>query len=133
MRNNIPIIQSPFPAIFLKFPSRIYPLCINKEIEAHTSLGFVYNGTHVSVNFAFPVKTTCSGNLCDHQHVNDWLGKKGCECYGMSPNSISLVMQHAVDIQTSNGMQNMSDFSFLKFLQLYLSGDIPGSCKLEKC
>eukprot|EP00957_Ditylum_brightwellii_P196231 14951821-Ditylum_brightwellii.AAC.1 len=39
-------------------------------------------------------------------------------------------MQHAVDIQTSNGMRNMSAFSSLKFSQLYLSGDIPGSCKL---
>eukprot|EP00957_Ditylum_brightwellii_P097277 7408547-Ditylum_brightwellii.AAC.1 len=39
-------------------------------------------------------------------------------------------MQHAVDIQTSNGMRNMSDFSSLKCSQLYLSGDIPGSCKL---
>ena len=130
MRNDIPIIQSPFPAILLKFPSHICPLCINEEIEAHTSLGFVYTGTHVSVNFAFLVKTTCSGNLCDRQCVNDWLGKKGCGCYGMSPNSTSLVMQHAVDVQTLNGMRSMSDFSSLKFLQLYLSGDIPGSCKL---
>jgi len=129
MRNGIPIIQSPFPAIILKFPNRIYHLCINKEIEAHTSLGVVYNNTQVSVNFAFPIKTTCSGNLCDHQHVNDWLDKKGCGCYGMSPNSIRLVMQHAVDVQTSNGMRSMSDFSSSKFSQLYFSGDIPGSCK----
>eukprot|EP00957_Ditylum_brightwellii_P052220 3960125-Ditylum_brightwellii.AAC.1 len=39
-------------------------------------------------------------------------------------------MQHTVDVQTSNGIQSMSDFSSLKFSQLYLSGDIPGPCKL---
>eukprot|EP00957_Ditylum_brightwellii_P047292 3592917-Ditylum_brightwellii.AAC.1 len=39
-------------------------------------------------------------------------------------------MQHAVDVQTSNDMRSMSDFSSLKFSKLYLSGDIPGSCKL---
>eukprot|EP00957_Ditylum_brightwellii_P020388 1537734-Ditylum_brightwellii.AAC.1 len=39
-------------------------------------------------------------------------------------------MQHAVDVQTLNGMRSVSDSSSLKFLQLYLSGDIPGSYML---
>ena len=62
--------------------------------------------------------------------MNDWLGTKGCGCYGMSPNSTSLVMQHTIDIQTPTGIRSMSDFSSLKFIKLYISSDIPGSCKL---
>ena len=53
MRNDIPIIQSPFPVILLKTPSRLYPLCINEEIEGHTSLGFVYNNTELCVTLLF--------------------------------------------------------------------------------
>eukprot|EP00957_Ditylum_brightwellii_P057879 4388485-Ditylum_brightwellii.AAC.1 len=78
----------------------------------------------------FPTKTSCSGNLCNHQRVNDWNGSRGCGCYRMSQNSSSFVYKHALDISTGIGSMSMSDFSSLKFSQLYLSGDIPSSCKL---
>ena len=104
---------------------------INQEIESNTSLGFVFNNVNLSVNYSSIIKTSCSGNLCDRQRVNDWLGVKGCGCYGMSPNSSSLVIQHAISMTTSqNGQMNMLEFSSLKFSKLYLNGDIPGSCKL---
>eukprot|EP00957_Ditylum_brightwellii_P141222 10759760-Ditylum_brightwellii.AAC.1 len=35
-----------------------------------------------------------------------------------------------MDSSTGTGSMSMSDFSSLKISQLYLSGDIPGSCKL---
>ena len=60
MRNDIPIIQSPFPVILLKISSRLYSLCVNEEIEANTYRGFIYNNTELCVNFTFPVKTTYS-------------------------------------------------------------------------
>ena len=49
----------------------------------------------------------------------------------MSQNSNRLSIQHAINTKARKGDDlNMSDFSPLKFLKLYLSGDIPGSCKL---
>eukprot|EP00957_Ditylum_brightwellii_P077864 5918401-Ditylum_brightwellii.AAC.1 len=78
----------------------------------------------------FPTKTSCSGNLCERQRINDWNGFRGCGCYGMPQNSSSLMYKHAMDIGTGTGSMSISDFSSLKFSQLYLSGDIPGSCKL---
>lgn len=130
MRCDIPMIFSPLPAVLLKTPQMI-TTGINQEIESNTSLGFVFNNVNLSVNYSSIIKTSCSGNLCDRQRVNDWLGVKGCGCYGMSPNSSSLVIQHALSMTTSqNGQMNMLDFSSLKFSKLYLNGDIPGSCKL---
>jgi hypothetical protein len=131
MRCDIPIMTSHVPAILLKSPKRISTIPINNEIEANTSLGFVYNHTHLTINYSAPIKTSCSGKLCDRQRVCDWLGIKGCGCYGMSTNSTSLVIQHAITVETVlNGTLNMNDFSSLKFSSLYLNGDIPGSCKL---
>ena len=100
---------------------------INQEIESNTSLGFVFNNVNLSVNYSSIIKTSCSGNLCDRQRVNDWLGVKGCGCYGMSPNSSSLVIQHALSMTPSQNRQmNMLEFSSLKFSELYLNVEIPG-------
>eukprot|EP00957_Ditylum_brightwellii_P143130 10905762-Ditylum_brightwellii.AAC.1 len=130
MCNDIPIVQSPYPVILLKFPSRVFAISMNHKIEANTSLASVYNNAQASVNIVFPTKTTCSGNMCDRQRVNDWNGSRGCDCYGMSQNSSSLVYQHAIGISPATGSMNMSEFSSLKFSQLYLSGVIPGYCQL---
>ena len=119
------------PAILLKTPCRLSSMSTNEDIEANTFLGFVYNRTQLSVHFSAPIKTSCSRNLCDLQRVNDCLGTKGCGFYGMSPNSTSLAIQHTINIKIgTNDDLNMCNFSSLKFLQLYLSGDITGSCKL---
>ena len=49
----------------------------------------------------------------------------------MSTNSTSLVIQHAISVQTAtHGSFQMDDFSSLKFSKLYMSAEIPGSCKL---
>jgi hypothetical protein len=130
MRNDTPIVQSPYPVILLKFPTCLFAISMNQEIEANASLAFVYNNTQASINMVFPTKKSCSGNFCDCQRVNDWNGSRGCGCYGMSQNSSSLVFKHAIDISTATNSMSMSEFLSLKFSQLYLSGDIPGSCKL---
>jgi hypothetical protein len=56
---------------------------------------------------------------------------KDCGCYSMNPNSTSLVIQHAISITTVLSEElTMEDFSSLKFMQLYLNSEIPGTCKL---
>eukprot|EP00957_Ditylum_brightwellii_P142149 10830088-Ditylum_brightwellii.AAC.1 len=130
MCNDTPIVQSPYPVILLKFPPHLFSISRNHEIEATTSLAFVYNNTQASVNMVSPMKTSCSGNHCDHQRVNDWNDCRGCGCYDMSQNSSSLVFMHAIYIGTATSSISMSDVLSLMFSQLYLSGDIPCSCKL---
>ena len=111
-------IFTPLPAVLLK-TLKMITTGINQEIESNTSLGFVFNNVTLSVNYSPVIKISCSGNLCDRQRVNDWLGVKGCGCYGMSPNSSSLVIQHALSMTISqNGTMNMDDFSSLKFSKL---------------
>ena len=130
MRCDIPLLMSQLPAILLKTPKmNTHPL--NHEIESNTSLGFIYRGAIVNICFSSVLKTSCSGLLCDRQRVSDWNGSRGCGCYGMSTNSSSLVVQHALEVRTvTGGDLFMNDFSSLKFSKLYMKSDIPGSCKL---
>ena len=131
MRGDIPLIVSHQPAILLKFPRIMRPIAMNQEIEANTSLAFVYNEARVDLHFTAVVKTTCTGNLCDRQRISDWNGVKGCGCYGMSPNSSSLALIHAITITSSTGqVLKMDEFSSRKFSSLYLTEAIPGSVKL---
>ena len=49
----------------------------------------------------------------------------------MYTNITSLDIQKSITLTTTNnGTLNMSEFFSLKFSQFYMSGDIPGSCKL---
>lgn len=130
MRCDIPLIVSHSPCILLTPPSTVSQISMNFAIESHTSLGFVYNNARVNVNYSSPIKTTCSGNFCDRQRISDWNNSRGCGCYGMSPNSTSLVFQHSISINTIDQTLKMDDFSSNKFSKLYLNGDIPGSVKI---
>ena len=130
MRCDIPLIVSHSPCILLKTPSTVPAISLNFGIELHTSLGFLYNHTRVNINYASPIKTTCSGNFCDRQRISDWNNSRGCGCYGMSLNSTSLVFQHSIIINIIEQSLKMDEFSSNKFSKLYLSGDIPGSVKI---
>ena len=131
MRGDIPLLKTNHNAIILKNPSKIGSIPINNEIELNESHAFAYNNTEVKIHYTSPLKTSCSGKFCDHQRVNDWNNSKGCGCYNMNTNSSSLVLQHNITVTTIlQGKLEMSDFSSLKFSKLYLSADIPGSCKL---
>ena len=67
MRCDIPMISSHVSIILLKNPTRVSIYTMNDKIEANTSLGFINNATQMSVNFSAPMKSSCSGNLCDRQ------------------------------------------------------------------
>ena len=102
MRCDIPLVISHQPAILMKTPRTLENVRMSNEIEANTSLAFLYNNSQVAVNFTTAFKTTCSGNFCNRQRISDWNGIKGCGCYGMSPNSTSLTIQYAITITANN-------------------------------
>ena len=130
MRGDIPLIVSHFPVFLMKYPTHIPTIQMNTEIGGNTSLAFVYNGVDLAVDYTSLVKTSCTGSFCDKQRIGDWLGSRGCGCYGMASNSTSLAIQHCVTVTTFQDDKVMKDFSSSKFSKLYMRGDIPGSCKL---
>ena len=92
-----------------------------------TPLGFVNNATQLIVNLSIPIKTSCSGNMCDGQRVKYWINIKYCGCYGMSTNSTNLVIHNAISVKTVQyGRFQMDEYSSLKFSKLYLNTDING-------
>ena len=120
MRCDIPLVISHQPATLMKTPRALENTRMMNEIEANTSLAFLYNNSQVAVNYAAAFKTTCSGNFCDRQRISDWNGIKGCGCYGMSPNSASLAIQHAITITANDETFQMDDFSSQRFSNIYL-------------
>ena len=130
MRGDIPLLVTKVPVFLLKYPSRIDTMQINPQIGSNQSLAFVFNSTPLQVYYTSVVKTQCNGSFCDRQRISDWLGSRGCGCYGMATNSTSLAIQHNISATTFQGDKAMKEFSSQKFSNLYLNGPIPGSCKL---
>ena len=97
-------------AILLKHCKIVQTFPTNEEIEANTSLKFLHNRKQLSVNYSEPINTSCSGNLCDRQRVMDWLVLKCCGCYNMSTKSTSLVIQHAISVQTATRVSFKMDY-----------------------
>ena len=111
MRCDIPMLVSQNPCILLKSPSKLPSIQITEDIGTNTSLGFIYNGTQLSVDYTSVVETSCSGNFCDRQRINDWLGSRGCGCYGMSVNSTNLAIQHSICMTSAMKELRMNEFS----------------------
>ena len=130
MRGDIPLVNSYFPAMLLKLPPVLPTVQRNRGIEANTSLAFISNNATVNIHVTVPIKTSCTGNFCDKQQVFDWLGTRGCGCYGMSPNSTNLVFQHHLSVSNGTDLYEMDNFSSSKFSKLYLKDIIPGTIML---
>lgn len=78
MKNDIPMIVTDQKLHLLRFPSHLNTNKIDYQIEANTSLAFLYNGINLSMYSLSFVKTSCSGLLCDRQRVADWNHRHKC-------------------------------------------------------
>ena len=65
------MLRSHMPCVLLKFRSRIGTVAIKEEIETNGSHSLVYNSAQLVVNNSAPIKTSCTGKLCDCQTVNE--------------------------------------------------------------
>lgn len=90
IREDIPLIVSHFSVFLLIHPSHIVSIQMNNDIGGNTSLAFVYNGTKFSVHFTSVIKTSYTDSPCDKLMIVDWLGNRGCGCYGIAFNSTSI-------------------------------------------
>ena len=127
MRNDIPLIESGYPFILLKTPSRFPTVSINEIIGPNISRPFVSNTVSLSIDMVYPQSTQCSGLLCDRQRVNDWNSTHiGCGCYGMLSNASNVALIHSISAATrTNTNLFMDNFSSLRFQQLYMQTVIP--------
>lgn len=76
---------------------------LNRENESNTALGLIHRGA---------IEKPPLGLLCDFQRVSNWYGRREYDCYRMSNNSSSLVVQHALEDHTiTGGNLVMNNFS----------------------
>ena len=127
MNGDVPLVKTPHPLIVLKRPSAIPSISIINEIQSHKSLSFVFNNRHLSINQSYVVSTSCGGNHCDKQRINDWNGIKGCGCFSMSQNTSNLAVIHSIRFAgtEANPQIGQSEFSSTKFSLCYLSNRFP--------
>ena len=94
----------------LQYPTKIPTFNIDNEIGGDTSLAFVANSIDLQIYFSTVMKTSYNGCLCDKQRIVDWLGSRGCGCYGMASNATSLCIQHSIVANTFHSELLMKDF-----------------------
>jgi len=132
MNGDIPMVQTPFPVIAMKFPLTYPVVTVNQEIQGNVSMAFVQNGIAIAVQKTEPVTTTCSGLFCDKQRVYDWVDARGCGCYHMIQQRSNLAINHSIRVYTSPATTiSMTNFSSTAFSRLYLSSNIPATTQIS--
>lgn len=130
MMQEIPLVRTDYPIIVMQAPPKLPTIQINNEIQGHGALAFISNGAHLSINRITVRSTTCGGCFCDKQRINDWIGTRGCGCYGVAANRSNLAIVHTIVVAMANGeVRTMNDFSSTKFSQIYLSNRIPADTR----
>ena len=131
MQGDIALVKTQMPAVVMKRPSVLPSISINNMIEGNNSMAFVLNGVFLNLNRTVPVKTTCSGFLCDKQRCSDWNGKRGCGCYHMTQYRTNIAFEHSIYFDTQRGRIVHNNFSSTKFSLLYLNDNIPGAVRIS--
>ena len=132
MNGDIPMVQTPFPVIAMKFPLTYPVVTVNQEIQGNVSMAFVQNGIAIAVRKTEPVTTTCSGLFCDKQRVYDWVDARGCGCYHMIQQRSNLAINHSIRVYISPATTiSMANFSSTAFSKLYLSSNIPATTQIS--
>ena len=97
-------------------------------MEVNQSFSFCENGLKMNVSEVFTaIRTSCSGLLCDRQHLDDsnMNNERRCGCYAIHFKRSSIAIQHDI-ILTNLASPNkdtisVNSFSSNKFTKLYLS------------
>ena len=132
MKGDIPLVKTQLPVIVMKRPEKFPTAQIKESIQENNSLAFVLNKQHLNLIRTVAIQTTCSGLLCDRQRIGDWSGTRGCGCFSMLSYRSSIALEHTVFLEGPNKKKIVhSNFSSLRFSQLYLSGFLPANVKVS--
>ena len=92
----------------------------------------MYNKVSFNIYYYGSVRTSCTGNFCDRKRISDMTTIGGLfECCGFNKNYSNLVIQHSIDLETSNGTFILMNFH-QKFSSLYLNTPIHGAAKIHQ-
>lgn len=134
MANDIPMLETRFPAIVMKHPMEFNNIRVNEGIPGNESKAFVFNGCDISIISSTPEETRCSGLFCDKQRVHEIMERtQGCGCYSMLSRRSNMVMDHSLQIDHNDSGWNcfVEKFSSNKFSDFYLSGTFPSNLRAD--
>ena len=132
MANEIPMLETRFPVIVMRFPQEIHPITVNLGISGNQSKGFALNKCKLSIMSSIPEETRCSGLFCDKQRIHEIMDKaQGCGCYSMLCRRSNLVIDHSLQIECKaiGWSCFVEKFSSNRFSMLYQSAPFPSSLR----
>ena len=77
---------------------------VELDVIGNASKAFCLNGCTVDVKNSTPEETNCLGLLCDKQRIHKIAarGNQGCGCYSMLSRCSTLVLDHSLEIKSSD-------------------------------
>ena len=131
LANDVPIIETDHPLVTL-MPDAIERLvAFPDSLRANVTRGFRVQGATLELYTFACVPGMCSGYFCDRQRVKELNTiKKGCGCYQTGRNS-SIVLKFDMQASYNEKCLDITDFSSVKFQEIFISGAIPVSCGVE--
>ena len=121
---GIPMITTKERAIILQ-PFVHRPVPMSNDIGGNEMKAFVVTGTDISISRIVFIDTPCSGRFCDRQRPEENLTRRSCGCFSNKASRSNITALHTVVFSTADGEKKlMQNFSSLKFMDLYLSGNM---------
>ena len=129
---GIPVLQSEKPAILMRYPLSLQKVPIDNNIQGDKCLAFTLTNTKLLIGCTSVVETTCCGNFCDRQHVDEIKisVRNKCGCYNMKHGRGGLAVKHFIQVTdvTNGEVQHITTYFLSKqFSTLYLDSPFPSS------
>ena len=102
MAGNIPMLETPFPAILMRHPCQMQIVNIDNEIKANDSQFMLHNEVHFNLNRTALEESSCSRLFCAKQIFRDQMGQRGCAFYHMNQRKPNLALDHTIRFVFNN-------------------------------
>ena len=121
---GIPMITTKERAIILQ-PMVHRPIAMPNDIGGNEMKAFVVSASEISIGRIVFIDTPCSGRFCDRQRPEENLTRRSCGCFSNKASRSNVTALHTIIFTTANGDRKMMhNFSSLKFMELYLTGNM---------
>jgi hypothetical protein len=131
MSNDIPMLETRYPVVVMRPPRLHIESRVELDVIGNTSKAFCLNGCTITIKSSTPEETNCSGLLCDKQRIHEIASRsnQGCGCYSMLSRRSTLVLEHSLEIESSDFRWNhyCEHYSSNKFSMLYQSSPFSSS------
>eukprot|EP00957_Ditylum_brightwellii_P094021 7158825-Ditylum_brightwellii.AAC.1 len=95
MSGDLPLVDTCFPVIVIKYPTKNPTAAIEYSIEGNCAKAFVYNAAMLQIHSITPEETKCSNLFCDEQCLHE-IHAQGCGhgCYHMFGRQSNIALDH---------------------------------------